>query len=230
MPLQSQTPITIANQNFGSLSINDHLIIEKGTDNGIKIDRATPAYGWADLKGVMLADSSGANAPVLTEYKTGVFDLGYNATDKQYYRFHAEHSEVTGGDKYLHAHVRHNGTSASGTLVITYVVSHQFGFDRANSPAPITVTQTTPGTSLLSNKTYIEDVLIMKSGGGVGLLDSDLLLPDDDILVTMTVTTLPTVVGGASTRIFIPHVDIHRQVSGMIGTKNKDNLSGSFFL
>ncbi len=214
----------------GAVTLADYTIAPKAQNTGIKVDVDAPTWGWADLIGTLITDVTGANAPTIAEYKTGVFDLGYNASDRQYWKFHLTHQEVIGGDKFIHPHLRHNGTSISGNLVLTLVISHEYGHNRAGSPAPITLTITVVPASLPRHETHIPDVLFMKSGGGAGFLNSDNILPDDDILVTMTVTTLPTISGGLSARLFIPMVDIHREVTAVAGTKRKDPSAGSFYV
>ena len=201
-------------------------------------------YTWSELKGGVIVPTSGGSAATREEWKTGVFGLGYNLNDIQDWAMHAEHIEVIGGDKYIHPHIRHNGTEITGDTVISFVVCHNFGHRRTGSPAPITFTLTIPATALAQHDTYIPDILFMKEGGGaIGVqnlvgggvvtdfiaLDSLDLLPDDDFMETVKVTTLPVISGGLSTRLFIPSVDIHREVTDGSGTKNKDPHDGSFY-
>ena len=200
------------------------LISEKGINKGVKVDLSDPTFPYMDLKGILQFDFAGVNAPSLETYKTGVKGLAYNASDVQRWTMHIEHWNVIGGDKYLHAHVRHNGTAITGNLLITFVVAYNYGHSRVASPAPITKTisvlSANIATTIPQYSTYIQDVLIAQSGGGAGLLDSDTWLPDDDIMVEMTVTTLPTITGGTTAKIFIPYCDIHLQSIGR-GTKQK---------
>jgi hypothetical protein len=196
-------------------------VIPKAKNSALKVDETTPAYAWSDLEGLRVTNTSGINSPTREEYKTGVFDLGYNASDIQDWAFHLKHSEVIGGNKYIHSHVRQNGTSVTGNLVLTCVITLNYGHNRTGSPAPITKTVTVTPAQLPQYQTNIQDILFMQSGGGAGLFDSDLILPDDDIMVTMTVTTAPTITGGLSAKVFIPFLDIHREVTNIQGTKNK---------
>ena len=197
------------------------IVFPKAVNNGIKVDSVNPTFGWEDLKGVRIVDVTGTNAPVITAYKTGSLELGYNASDIQTWEFHLGHMEVLGGNKYIHAHVKHNGTSITGNLVLTCTICHNYGNNRTGSPAPLVKTITIASASLPQYETNITDLLFAQEGGGSGLLDSSLMYPDDEIVITMTVTTLPTISGGTSNRIFISHCDIHREITG-IGTKTKN--------
>ncbi len=199
-------------------------------NTGIQLDWGTTTFGWADLKGTVVTANSGANAPTREEYKTGVFWLGYNTSDVQDWSFHLEHSEIIGGDKYIHPHIRHNGTGITWNLVLTIIIAHNYGHNRAWSPAPITKTITVTPSNIPQYQTYIPDILIMQTGGGAGLLNSSNILPDDDIIVSMTVTTLPSITGGLSSKVFIPFLDLHREVNGILWTKNKDPSGGSFYV
>lgn len=191
---------------------------------GHKMDANSPDWGWMDLKGILTYDFSGINAPTVETYKTGVQGLAYNASDVQRWTMHVEHWNIKGGNKYLHAHIRHNGTVITGDMVITFVIAYNYGHNRVGSPAPITKTLTVLSASIAATlpqyDTYISDILIAQSGGGVGLFDSDLWLPDDDIMINMTVTTLPTITGGTTPKLFIPYCDIHLQ-SKNLPTKNR---------
>lgn len=213
------------------MNVYEELVLPKAQNVGIKVDPANPTYQWADLKGLLIVDTSGTTAPTIEIYKTGVEDYGYNSSDKLRWKFHLEHGEVVGGNKYIHPHLEMVATAFSGNLVLTHVIAHCYGHSRTNSPAPITIVQTIAATSMPAGKNYIPDVLFAKTGGGAGLLNSSNMLPDDHIYITTTVTTFFTAVsGGTSQKLFMPFCDIHREVTGMQGTKNKDPIdTGSFY-
>ena len=291
--------------------VSSNIVIPGTQNTGIKVGNAAPSYGWADLKGNFVVPASGTSAGTRETYRTGIFDLGYNATDTMDWTFHLEHIEVIGGNKYLHAHVGQNGTGVTGNLVLTVVVAHLFGFNKLLNIGTPTITIATPGvitltghylkngdvikltttgalptgltastnyyvvssaantfslaateggaaiatsgtqsgthtaslvslmpitftftftpTNLAQYQTNITDVLFAQSGGSATLFNSDIMFPDDQIWVSMTVTTLPTITGGLSAKIFLPAFDIHREVING-GTKNKDPLGGSFYV
>lgn len=219
--------------------VSDFLIMKSTANSGVKVDEASPAYAWADLKGTYIVDSSGTAAPTLETMATGITRLGFNVSDICRTEFHIEHRDVAGGVKYLHPHVMlaTGATAATTNLVLSHVVRHSYGSigtgeTRGTSPAPITVTQTitvaevnTIGSG--NNKAF--DIEFANSGGTGGKLNSTNFLPDDLIDVTTTVTSIPTITGGTSVKVSLTPIDIHREVRDMSGTKNKDRSSGSFY-
>jgi len=220
--------------------VSDFLIMKSTAASGVKVDEASPAYGFADLRGHFIVDTSGANAPATAAFDTGIEELGYNASDIARWVCNVEHRDVTGGSKGNHLHFKkaRSSTAASTNLVIAAVIKHRYhNFTgqtaRGASPSPITVTFTITPTefnAVPDGSTGITpDVEIFNEGGTGGKLDSLNILPDDDINVTITVTTIPTITGGATARVGLPHCDIHRQVRDMSGTKNKDDIAGSFY-
>lgn len=205
------------------IPFNKGIAISKDQLSGIKVDVENPTFAIMDLKGILRVDVVGPTSPSLEVYRDNTRGFAYGAGDVQDWTMHVEHWNVVGGEKFLHAHIRHNGTSISGDLVVTFDIVHNYGHSRPSSPAGIQKTLTIPSATIVADlpqyDTHILDVLIAQSGGGASLLDSDEWQPDDDIMVKMTVTTLPTITGGTTSKIFIPYVDIHCESTG-IGTKN----------
>lgn len=224
-------------------------VIMKSTDlSGIKLDEASPDLAWEDLKGVHYTDSTGTAAPTFADIGGGVELLMFNGSDKCRTEMHIEHNDVLGGNKWLHPHVRMgDGAVASGgtSLVLTHVVKHSmntFGTGDGRSganPAAVTIVQTITVAELnaiASGKNKPFEVLFAQSGGGAGLLNSSIIMTDDIINITTTVTSIPTISAGSGTpnspsnRIAILPIDIHRQVSGKPGSKYKDRTTtGNFF-
>jgi len=219
--------------------VNEFVVLKSTAASGIKVDKANPAYAWADLKGTYIVNTSGASAPTLDTFSTGRLRLGFNGTDVCVTEFHLEHREVSGGSKYLHPHVQisSGATAATTNLVLSHVIKHSYGSigsgeTRGASPAAITVTQTITPTEINaigSGNNQAFDVEFANSGGTGGLLNSDNFLPDDLIDVTTTVTTIPSISGGTTAKVGITPIDIHREVRDGSGTKNKDRSGGSFY-
>lgn len=199
----------------------------------------TGTYTWADLKGTYVYDSSGANAPTTETFATGITRLGFAATDITRIELHIEHRDLIGGIKYLHPHIMIavGATAATTNLVLSHVVMHSYGSigtgeTRGGSPSPITIPQTITVAEINAigsgnNKAF--DIEFANSGGTGGKLNSDNMLPDDLIFITTTVTSIPTITGGSSSKVAISPIDIHRQVTDGSGTKNKDRSGGSFY-
>src|SRR5574343_591678 len=163
--------------------IGNFLVINSAAASGVKVDEANPDYGFADLRGHFVVDTSGTAAPVIASFDTGVEELGYNQSDIARWGFHVEHRDVTGGSKGLHVHFKkaRSATATSGNLVITAVVKHSYHHfigqtARGASPAPITVVFTiTPAefNAVPDGSTGITpDIEIFNEGGTGGKLNS----------------------------------------------------------
>lgn len=214
--------------------IDSNLIIQSGQNQGIKINPSSPQFSWEDLFGILVVNASGANAPALEEYDTGLDDLAYNISDKARWKYHVTHRDVIGGDKFLHPHIAISigTTNVTGSLELTHRIRLIHGHARGTVQAAITIVQTITGADLLatpSGSDFIPDILFMQSGGGANLLDSDLWLPDDRVMVETTVTGVPNITSTMGTNIFLPFFDIHREVKDGSGTLNKDPSGGSFY-
>jgi hypothetical protein len=217
--------------------VSDFLIMKSTAASGVKVDETTPTYAWADLKGTYVFDNSGLNAPTIETFTTGVTRLGFNATDIARTELHIEHRDVAGGIKYLHPHVMiaTGATTATTNLVLSHVIMHSYGSigageTRGASPAPITVTQTITVAEVNAigsgnNKAF--DIEFANTGGTGGMLNSSNFLPDDLIFVTTTVTSIPSITGGTSTKVALSPIDMHREVRDLSGTKFKDRITGS---
>ena len=226
-------------------SVENNLIRGSAQGEGVKIGLGTSKiYSWADLKGHYVYPPTGTTAGTFETFATGITRLGFNATDIIITELHAEHieaqSNLSGADgrKYLHPHVQMaTGTTASGNLVLTHVIMHSYGSigsgeTRGASPSPITVTQTITAAELNAigsgnNKAF--DIEVMNNGGTGGLLNGANLLPDDLIIITTTVTTMPTITGGTTSKVALLPMDIHREVTDGSGTFKKDRSAGTFY-
>ena len=194
-------------------------------------------WGWSDLKGTYVVPIGGGIAPTAENFD-GDTDQGFNLNDIITWKFHRGHEQVTGGNKYIHVHVGiASATTASGAnLVITLVCKHRYHnllgsaeALRTGVVAPVTITLTLTPAQLNSTagNTWVVEALYAQSGGGAGLINSDNMLTDDDVVVTCTVTTFPTLTGGTSQRIRFPHCDEHGEVT-MGGTFKRFFQSLSF--
>lgn len=198
--------------------------------------------GWADLRGQFVTAQSGTTAPVRSLFKTGVYANGYDANDVIDWVFHLEHTEAKDelNEKFMHIHGGiASGTTASGNnLVITANIGYfKLGVEAGRDMTEIaTITKTFTATPAQLNAAKGNtmliggDTLIGTTGGGAGLFntaDANLWITDDDICVSLTVTSIPTLTGGLSQRIRLSHVDIHRRVlSG--GTLHRVMTNGKF--
>jgi hypothetical protein len=217
-----------------------NLLFTGQSDNGIKLNGND---GFADLRGHFTVDTSGSSAPLIAVFDVGDQMYGYNQGDLSRWSFHVEHSDKASGVKYLHLHIVKalNATVTAGTnLVITAVIKHRYHYfssmvtPRGISPAPITLVFTiTPAelNTIPNGGTGLFELEAFNEGGTGGKLNSLQWFIDDDINVTFTFTTVPTITGGlgGNARLGLPHVDFHRGVTGIQGTVNKDDVNGSFY-
>jgi len=212
-------------QSINGIPYADSLITwVSGKIAGFKfLSGSTQTWGWSDLKGVYTAPTGGGSAPTIENFD-GDSDLGFNASDTMAWKFHIEHTDIAGGDKFLHVHVGiASGTVASGNnLVLSAVVQHRYhnllGSGealRTGSEANKTFTFTLTPAELNSTagETWIVEEQVARSTGSFSLLNSDLWLTDDDITVTVSVTSFPTLTGGTSQKFRFPHCDLHRNVT-----------------
>lgn len=207
---------------------------------GVKLGFTSPSYGWSDLRGQFIVNTTGTNAPTIETFDTGITKLGYNATNIGRWQFHIEHRDVKGGLKYLHVHVQiaRGATAATTNLVLSHVIKHsKHHFPgqtaRSASAVPITITQTITVAQLNAIPAGSEGIFefeFANTGGTGGLLNSSDFFIDDTLDDTMTVTSIPILTGGASAKVSIAHVDIHREVLDWSGTKYKDDTAGNFYL
>lgn len=194
----------------------------KDAGSGVIIEGGT--YPWFDLEGIEIPDIFGANQPTLTAYMGGnVRELAYGVNDKLDIRFHVPHDWVLNHNCYVHIHWSHNGTAISGNVVFTMNYTYAKGHNQSNFSAEKSQTITYNTTDIATTPQYrhrIDEVQLSDNGGTGNYLDSTLIEVDGLILMNLTLTTLPTITGGASSEVFIHSVDIHYQSTG-IGTKEK---------
>ena len=201
---------------------NNFITFLSGLVAGVKYG-ISKTWGWGDIVGVYSAPSSGGAAPT-TENFDGDSDLGFNVSDTITWKLHRPHWAVVGGDKFIHVHVGiASGTVASGSnLVISLNIHHRLhnllGSGEALRTTVIaavtkTVTLTPAQLNSTAGNTWVVENLYAQTGGGAGLLNSSLEIPDDDVVITCTITSFPTLTGGTSQKIRFPFCDEHTEVT-----------------
>jgi len=199
-------------------------VLSKTSGRGIKVDIVSPTFPWADIIGLMEEDPGGANSPVLTTFRGGlVRDYAYTTNDKVDLRFHIPHDYAPGTDMHVHVHWSHNGTAISGNFTLSCASTYAKGHNQAIYPAEKTVTITYATVDIATTPQYIhriDEVPWSSNGGSATLFDSALIEPDGLVKMNCTLTSLPTITGGSTPRVFIDFIDLHYQSTG-INTKQK---------
>jgi hypothetical protein len=203
--------------------IFDGLILSGLSGSGIKVDHATPTFGWRDLEGPIGLGPTAAGRPTLTTYDSPVEDWAFGASD--HYgplKFHIPHDYVPGSDMYIHVHWSHNGTDISGSLVCDYFYTYAKGHNQEAFFTRKNLTQTISSLNITNTPSKfhrIDEIQFSAASPSASQLDSDDIETDGLIIMHFDVPTIPTITGGAG-KPFIHYVDIHYQSSNM-ATKNK---------
>ena len=206
-------------------SILGSLSMPKDSGMGIKIEGT---YGWRDLLGDISGKSSGSQAPSQGTFYNTVRAWAYSAGDMGDLTFHLPHDYAPGTDVFLHFHWSHNGTNISGSFVVNCAVTYAKGHQQEAFIAPISTTLTVPNLNITNTPRYfhrVDEMQLSAAGGSVSLLNTNHLEVDGLILVSFTMSTIPSISGGSPNVPFILSADLHYQSTG-IATKNK---SPSFY-
>lgn len=206
-----------------TVSQTGNIIAEKTSGLGIQIDPDSPSFGWRDIIGNTYPKATGAGTPSRSAYAGGnVGEYAFVAGDICDYGFHIPHDYVPGTDIYLHVHWSHNGTTITGDVVFDLYHSYAKGHNQANFPAEKDLSITYATTDIATTPQYrhrIDEVIASGASATATLMDRDLLEPDGFLMVTLKLTTLPTLSVGAN--LFVHNVDVHYQ-STNIATKQKE--------
>ncbi len=210
------TPLNKNGDNIlGSLSF------PKTSGVGVKIE---DSYGWKDLIGDVSPKAGSGAAPTQKNFMTNIRGWSYSANDQFDCAFHIPHDYAPGTDLFVHVHWGHNGTNISGTarfdLWATYAKGHQQQAFSAAKNTPVIVS----GLNIANTPQYlhrVDETQLSTPGGSASQLDTAQIEVDGLILISGTVTTIPSISGSATSNApFIFTVDLHYQSTGL-PTKNK---------
>lgn len=180
---------------------------------------------WKDLIGSVTVRGTGPTSPALSAYRGGNIDqFAFSAGDEVMVEFHIPHDYAPGTDLYLHFHWSHNGaTSITGDMTWQANVTYAKGFNQANFPAEISTSVTYATTDLTTTPQYrhrVDEVQLSASAPTASQLDTDDIEVDGIILMRVSASAIPTIVGGSPNEPFLHFVDIHYQAA-YAGTANK---------
>ncbi len=205
-------------------------VIPKTSGVGIKVDVATPTFGWRDILGPIGIKTAGATDPVWTAYRGSIYAYTFDtATAECFITFHIPHDYVPGSDMYIHMHWSQIVVDTGGLAGIPGVVEWNFDITYADGHgtaggaadpfiAPITVTVTQQASTTQYGH-MIAEVQFTNNGGTGGLIDSNTIVIDGLLLVRAY-----RIKGNAADTLnqapFGHTCDIHYQSTNM-ATKNK---------
>ena len=197
------------------------IILPKTSGEGIQVEPAAPTFPWFDKEGTYVYNTSGLNAPVIATFRGGnCRALKFIANDRIDVQIHWPHDYAPGTDAYAHVHWFHNGTAITGNASFQLDYTYAKGHNQADFPAEKQQTITYATTNIATTPQYrhrIEEIAISNSGGSATLIDRALFEVDGLLMLSVTLTSLPTITGGS---LFIPFIDLHYQSTG-VGTKQK---------
>lgn len=211
-----------------TLADAEFLILDKASGNGIKIDSATPTFGWRDLLGDQFSKNTGGTKPTLVTYNGAVDAWQFSDGDEAFLTFHIPHDYVIGTDIYLHIHWSQNNAGATGgTIDFKYFAIYAKGHNQASGSAftgtPITALFSSINindgeSGLLQYQQHITEVIISGAVASGSLFDRDDFEPDG--VIEMTLEMDANNLTGTPSDPFIHYADIHYQ-STNIPTKQK---------
>lgn len=195
------------------------LSMPKASGTALKIEGT---YGWADLIGAISPRTGGA-APADSVYYGTVRGWSFLVGDGSTIVFHIPHDYAPGTDMFIHAHWGHNGTAISGSFVLTLGATYAKGHQQDSFTAPIATTITVPSLNLTNTPRYfhrVDEIQLTSAGGSASLLDTSRIEVDGLIMLSYTMTTIPSITGGTVNAPFIFTIDLHYQSTGLV-TKNR---------
>ena len=145
---------------------NSNIVVPKASGYGIKIDTASPAFGWQDMIGTIQV-RGGATSLVWTVYNGSIYQYAFktaNGVLECFNEFHIIHNYVELSDMFVHLHWS-TATTATGNIKVYFDVSYAKGYAQADAlfNTPITVAVVTAGD--VAFKHIISEVQFTGAGG-----------------------------------------------------------------
>ena len=224
--------------------IFDGFILSGLSGAGIKVDHATPTYGWHDMLGaIQTRPTGGAGSgavPDYVAYRGNIFGWRFgtvapnNHLHEAFIEYHIPHDWVPGGSGgddtcYLHVHWSQTTVDTGGAAGVPGVAKWYFDISYADGHgtpggaadpfiAPITVSVTQQGSTTRYGH-MIAEVAFANDGGTGGLIDYNTIQVDG--LILLRIYRDPADPADTLNQdTFVHFVDIHYQSTNM-PTKNK---------
>lgn len=208
--------------NFTELrDIPNGKVFPKTKGVGIKVDTASPDYGWHDLFAYTYIDTTSVNPPTFEPYSGGIKEFQFSESAEMLCRWHIPHDYAPGTDMFIHVHWSHNlSTVTGGTVTWAWEAIYSKGHNQAafSSPKVVSVVQTASTTQY---QHMVAETALSVTGGSVTQLNTDDLEPDGLILCRFYLDSNDiSVSGGPVPNPFVHFIDLHYQTTG-VPTKQK---------
>ena len=199
-PWQDTTAIMVSN-----------VVIPKTSGYGIRVDTASPSFGWKDLTGQVHIKATGASDPGFNVYRTNIRQYQFAVGREVWLEYHMPHDYLPGSEMFIHAH---------WSLITTEVENVTWGFDLtyAKGYARGLFNATVNCTKLLASTgvAYTHMISEVQCTGGALLTTANLEV--DGLLLVRCYLSANS--GAADP--FLHFVDLHYQSNGVMGTKDKN--------
>lgn len=180
---------------------------------------------WEDVIGVFTPRTTSGSTYNPSNFIGGVYSWPHAINYTGDIVYHMPHSYAPGTDLYLHMHWGHQGTSISGSFVVSLVVTHAKRTSAQDVfSTPITTSLSITGLNITNTPRYshrIDEIQLSTPGGASNMLNTDDIGVDSLIMVRYTTSTIPSISGGVKNQPFIFASDLHIQTN-VIGTPHKD--------
>jgi hypothetical protein len=141
----------------GVATVGSNIVVPKTSGVGIKVDTASPVFGYRDMLGQLIVRGSGANDPTWAVYgATAQYAYSFSAGTMQQFwtEFHIPHDYVPGTDIYLHVHWSNAAAVPNtGNVIWGFQYTYARGYNQQAFPAESTikVTQASPAARYQHN-------------------------------------------------------------------------------
>lgn len=214
----SSLPIVgVDNIFYITLNDNEHYVWSK--DSYVQV-----SFGWKDLTSSVTPRSTTSLAPTLRQLTANVSEFAYGVGDRCEISFHIPHDYVPNTDMFVHVHWTHSGSNISGTFSLSCFSVYAKGHQQEVFTEEKTTTISVPNLNITNCPKFmhrVDEVQLSSKGGGVNLINTDLIETDGFILMTISVNNIPSITGSLYTNEpYIIGLDLHYQCIGL-STKNK---------
>jgi len=190
-------------------TITDSITMPKASGVGIKIDTASPDFGWRDIIGTPQEPLIAAGRPAWAQIATsGVYTWSFGTGEYQSYSYHIPHDYVPGSAIHFHVHWFSAQTAGAYTK---WQFDWIYAKGHGQAPFPTTASQATVEQQ---QETIAYTHMIAETTGQT--IDGC----EPDGLIICKVTRIAPAGTDVTGDVFVPVVDLHYQSTNM-ATKQK---------